>query len=857
MKNRIYTYADLMHIEDNSWFAELKDYPQITVSTDLRKGLNWKSNAYRYKAVDFRQVQQHIVPSWATDSTKFQETVILSQHIRERIFQAEDEAEKKWLTGCRRNLSSILSAIIMLEEADVTPDDLVPKDKNLEFFIELWNVLIKRDPEIKDFRKKIADFDTPEKTDKFMEEMFGKNHDRKIVIHGFYYFTPIQQRILDAFEHQGYQLIYLFPFDERYRVANEIWLRTYADGDVEADLSSWNMGKPVEESALGALLEGKPAVNPGNLKVYQYKSILEYVNDMKRARNEGFSIYSSNHKKANEILKDFFPEEYGERKLLSYPVAQFIFTLNLMWDEDEQTIIFDEDSLRQCFSSGWLFTGEVSGKAYTKDLEYILPFFEKCRTVREWNDRIELLENIEERAIEPFKRKMTEDSGADERWQEVYNNPFNSFSMFAVPKERLNNVLELISRLIDIAEELFTTDGEIVLGDHIRKLDRLLKKDKDIKDIYSEERTIINELFNKFDKTKNSRVKCFPSDVALALNLLLEGAYEDEETRAYGVGMVYPMYQVDAARIKNGSKIHICLCDIKSMPGGIKKYVWPLTEKCVKDAFNRTKNKYLGIIITLMEEMPVSNRYLLYSALKNKEVELSWVKNMNGKLLAPSPYVQILNTLAGVKISEAKENNLSYADIEDIKMARKEITAYDFNRDKGHIAKEARMDYAICPVRYVYGYVLDRYPSYQTTFLHNYAVNGLITAVYYLMRDMGVSVKDIAEQVLGLFPNLRKIEKRQIADYLVIEAEDKNTDLGMTSEYCDAAYTDERLKVKFPYKEIREIAKEKYGELLTPAGRKGLNLHERTDVRRACVFCPHAEYCNNAIFVLDQEDVYD
>ena len=167
------------------------------------------------------------------------------------------------------------------------------------------------------------------------------------------------------------------------------------------------------------------------------------------------------------------------------------------------------------------------------------------------------------------------------------------------------------------------------------------------------------------------------------------------------------------------------------------------------------------------------------------------------------------------------------------------------------------MDYAVCPMRYVYGYVLEQYPSYQTTFLHNYAANGLIAAIYFLLKDSGVSVKEIQSQVLSLFPNLRKIEKCQIVDYLKIEAEDKNTDLGMTSEYADVAYTDERLKIKFPYKEIREAAKEKYGELVTPSGRKDINLHESTDVARACVFCQHADYCKNAVFMLDQEAVYD
>ena len=857
MKNRIYTYADLTTIEKNAWFEELKEYPQITVSTDLRKGINWNNTDYKYKVFDFRQVLENIIPSWTTDETKFQEMVILAQFLREKIIRAKDEEEKKWLIGCRRNLSSILSAIILLEEANVVPGDLMPEDKNMELFIDMWKYLIERDPEIQEFRINMQGISSSEKLRTLMEAIFGNSKDKSIVIHGFYYFTPIQRRVFRAFEDNGYELIYLFPFDERYKVANEIWLDTYSSKRGLPDFDSWKVETAKKESVLGALLEGQSAKNNENLTVYEYRSILEYVNDMRRAKQEGYSIYSSAYRKANTILKDFFPEEFGERKLLSYPVGQFVYALNKMWDEDEQTILLDADSLRQCFSSGWLSIDEISSKDYTKDLEYVLPFFEKCKTINEWNDRITLLENIEESAIEPFKSKLSVHPEADERWQGVYNNPFNSFSMFAVPSERLNKVLDLISRLIDMAQELFASDEEIVIGEHIRKLDKLLKQNETAKDIYSEERTIINELFKKFDKTKHSKVRCFPSDIATALSLLLEGSYEDEEIRAHNVGMVYPMYQVDAACVKNNSKVHICMCDIKEMPGGAKDYVWPLTEKVIKDAYAKTNNPYLSLLIQIMEVTPICNRYFLYSALKNKKVELSWIDNMNGKLLAASPYIQILSALGDVEVSELQDHKLNYSHVAEVDVAAKEISEYTFNEDKKHIVKEACMDYAVCPMRYVYGYVLEQYPSYQTTFLHNYAANGLITAVYFLIKDTGVSRKEIQSQVLSLFPNLRKIEKRQIIDYLMIEAEDKNTDLGMTSEYADVAYTDERLKIKFPYKEIREVAKEKYGELLTPSGRKNINLHEPTDVAKACVFCQHADYCKNAVFMLDQEDVYD
>lgn len=857
MKNRIYTYADLTTIEHNSWFKEIKEYPQITVSTDLRKGINWNNTNYKYKVFDFRQVLDNIVPNWTTDETKFQESVILAQYLREKIAKTKDQKEKKWLVGCRRNLPSVLSAIILLEEAKTVPEDLMAEDKNMELFIEMWKYLIERDPGIAEFREKMQKIEFSANLKILMETLFGNSNDKSIVIHGFYYFTPVQKRVFAAFEENGYELIFLFPFDERYKVANEIWLDTYSSKRGMLDFDNWIVETANKESTLGSLLEGLSPPNNEKITVYEYRSILEYVNDMRRAKQKGYSIYSPAYRKANAILKDFFPEEFGERKLLSYPVGQFVYTLNKMWDEDEQTILLNADSLRQCFSSGWLSVDEISSKDYIKDLEYVLPFFEKCKTIDEWNDRITLLENIEEYVIEPFRTKVSVLPEADKRWQAVYNNPFNSFSIFAIPSERLNKVLDLISMLIDMSQELFASDKELVIGEHIRKLDRLLKQNGNSKDIYSEEKIIINELFRKFDKIKNSKVKCFPSDIAMALSLLLEGAYEEEEMRTRSVGMVYPMYQVDAACIKNNSKVHVCMCDITEMPGGTKDYVWPLTGKVIKDAYTKTNNTYLSLIIQIMEVAPICNRYFLYSALKNKDVELSWIDNMSGKLLASSPYIQLLKVLGGVEISNIQDYKLSCSHVAQVEIAAKEISKYSFDIIEKHIAKEACMDYAVCPMRYIYGYVLEQYPSYQTTFLHNYAATGLIAAIYFLMKDIGLPVKEIQSQVLNLFPNMRKIEKRQIVDYLMIESEDKNFDFGMTSEYADVAYTDERLKIKFPHKETREVAKEKYGELLTSSGRKDINLHEPTDVAKACVFCQHADYCKNAVFMLDQEAVYD
>ena len=857
MSKRIYCYTDISTLSDCTFYEEIKSLPQVTVSSDLRKGINGKEDLFALKAIDLRQLLDLIAPDWTTDITKFQESVVLSEYIRDRIQTCKTEEDKQWLIGCRRNLNAILSTIILLEEAGVLPSELPTPDKNFQLFVEAWKYLIGREASIDTFRKEMEQLKSKKFLDTLIKQLFQRDSVTSIVIHGFYYFTPIQRRVFDALEKQGYSLIYLIPYDMNYPFVNEIWEKTYAENNGYPGVKEWTVSNHQKDEPIAEIFEGKKVSITDKLRVLEYGSIIEFVNDIKRSKDEGYSIYAANYNQANSILKDFFPEEYGERKLLSYPIGQFVYTLNKMWNEDEQMIRLEEESIRQCFSSGWLSTEGVSSKKYMQDLEYILPFFANCETVQQWNNRISLLENIYNKAITSFSSKVSESPEADVRWQKVYNNPFNNFSIFAVKPERLNSVIILLTQLIEMAETLFGKSGEVELTEHIKKLDHLLKRHEKSQDLYTEEREIVHELFRKLESDKDEVLKCFPSDIANAMTLFLDGSFEDEETRSRGAGMVYPLYQIDAAPIKNNSKVHICLCDVNNMPGKTKDYVWPLTSEVVEKCFYQTNNKYIKIMMQVMESAPICNRYFIYSALKNKDVELSWINNMNGKLLSASPYIRLLCSIGEISIDTLKNRLLSSSKISEIEISARKVSKYQIIDKSQHVAKESMMDYALCPMRYVFGYVLDEYPTYQGIFLHNYAINGLVTAVYYLMKNMGISQSEIEEEVLELFPNLRAVEKRQIKDYLSIEAAEKNTDLGMRTEYADVSYTDERLKVKFPYKKVREEAKKKYGELMTPAGRNGINLYEPTDVKAACVFCQHADYCRNAIFALDQEDYYD
>lgn len=878
MNRQIYTYIDLRSMGSAPFWNQIKRYPQITVTADLRKSLKGTEardkvdgifkDDLNVQAWEFRKLSEAVLPHWTDDETKFHETIVLAQYIRGQIAKLGDDPDiRHWLVGCRRNLGMILSSIILLEEATVSPEDIrADGDRNIELLLEAWRFLKKNDPAIDVFHKRMEELKNRSAWDPIFNKLFGRTNIDTVILHGFYYFTPLQERIMRLMEQAGIRLIFLFSYNEKYPYANEIWRKTYSVENGYPELSVWNMEKSHKAEPYGEIFEGRKATITNRLRIKEYASVMEFVHGMKRAKEQGYFIYSSNANTANEILRDFYPEEYGDRKLLSYPIGQFVSTLNQMWDEDLQQIVLDEDRLIECFSSGWLAVDGVSGKQYLQDLTYIMPFFSDCQNVKEWETRIELLRDIKENVVTPFVKDLDIDDNKA-RWQQVMGNPFLNFSIFAVEPEKLDIILKLIEQLLSMAKDLFGENQAVRVQEHIRKLDMILKQHEMSNELYEEERELVKDLFEKLSDPSGFTAEVFPADISSALNLYMSGKFQEGEIQSNKVGMVSPIYQIDAAIVKQHGKVHVCLCDVNNMPGGKKEYIWPLTSRHIKDCYKRTGNPLIVNLRHVMENTYICNRYFMYAALKNTDVQLSWVSDMDDKLLAPTPYIKLVCEAAGISLTPVKRDTVSYKKVQDITFGRGRTKAYDVEQMPMDTAKEARMDYAICPMKYALGYIVEKYPTFQNEFHQNYAINGLIAAIYSLMKTRGLSIDEIYKNVIELFPAMRRVEKRQVYDYLQYENSFKDVDFEGRTELADVFYSDERLKVRFPNKNVRSQALGEYGKLLTPDGKTGMDFYKTaadmdtdpykkvdTDV---CLFCQHQSYCRYAVFAVDAEALYD
>ena len=168
MSRAVYTYTDLTKLNTSKNFLQLMKYPQITVSADLRKCLNGRpeidmvkglvADDVNFKVTEFHSFAKAIDEVWNSDQSKFNEMIILSEFMRGKLEASEEGSkERNWLVGCMRNLDSVLSAIILFEQADLRPEDMNSgKDRNFNIFLEAWEVLIEKDPAIRALELKWA-----------------------------------------------------------------------------------------------------------------------------------------------------------------------------------------------------------------------------------------------------------------------------------------------------------------------------------------------------------------------------------------------------------------------------------------------------------------------------------------------------------------------------------------------------------------------------------------------------------------------------------------------------------------------------------------------------------------------------
>lgn len=850
MSNKVYTYSCITKLQQAPYFTEIAALPQITMSREMATNMARSMRIFKGNIMGFSNFAMRLFPGWNTSGQKFAYAATLNQFLREKIAHAKDKTERDWLFGCKKNLYAAINNIIRLEESKIRPEDLLETDRDMLLFVEMWRKLEMADGSIAAFRKKREDLQNPVRFDQEIGSIFHFHGSKKIVWHGFQFLTPMQQFIYDAFIGAGYEIYALIQDDVRYPYANEIWEHLYNSGNGYPDKENWiRQNFEPEKNSLGEIFEAGDRVSASNIRILRYRNTVEFVSDIPRMKEEGFYLYSTDDRFANTLLKDYYPERYEVRNLLSYPIGQFIYTLHKMWDENRQCIVLDQDGLRKCFASGWLSAHGKSSMNYTEDLERLLPYFEGCYTVDEWNKRLETFIDVYDEAIDIFAHKRTGNPSVD-RKMEALGNPFSYFGVFSVKEKRIGDVIDVIGQLIKMAQTLFGANEPISIQQHMSKLDAMLYMNDGMpQELYLEERKKVQQIFKALESDSIRDFLCYPGDLAAALLSFMGGQIEDEAENNKGLKtLVFNVFQVESASIAANGKVHICMADISRMPGAAAEFGWPLDEDVLQKLSNSRKESYANNWMENSKLTALSNRYYMYAALKNKQVEISWIQQQGEKLYSPSPYITLLDKFSDAAIKDTEVRKLDLQSVSQILPHKHVEDQFDIRQDTQLRSYDSELEYSLCPMRFVYSYVLGECEAYRNEYQQNRAIVRFIQILKTLLGDK-YSIEQVAEQVFELFPYIRKAEKRQMIDDAYKWTVPENE--GDFTTFEDKNYTNRRLNLAFLDANIYSSAKKQAAMLMSQEGRKGISYEAGSSEQRNCEFCPHGNYCRESLFGID------
>ncbi len=351
---------------------------------------------------------------------------------------------------------------------------------------------------------------------------------KTIVFHGVHQFTPKILQAVYTLERCGIEVIFLFNYNEDFDRIYDTWLSVYSwinrPIDVKADnkfVEARSLGE-----ALGNILEGRRLANTkltnkflcfDNItsftgyisEIYEEAKEKDPANPLARM-NEQF--YGVKARPINDILKVYFPEQFGNRHFLAYPIGQFLLSLYMMW-QDTNTCKYDQSLLKECLAINiWNFNAKFTPMTiYGKLQDYLTG----CLTLQEVLMRLQKLKADRLALLK----------------QSDFINLLRRFPYFNIEEREISDFMAIINDILTISNDLFGANpNNINFRAHFEKLLNIIAmKIEKTTNLSEDERQIIEEVKTRLSTiNKRTTIKGSLSDLQDTIFFYLNNEDKDD-----------------------------------------------------------------------------------------------------------------------------------------------------------------------------------------------------------------------------------------------------------------------------------------------------------------------------------------
>lgn len=812
MKPIILEYRDSSSLVDGTIY-----YGGLVIAAQSQMASIYRQN--HRLSYDATSLLRALLSDWYSPIRLLRQHILLSQLIdKEKSHFTNDT----W-SAFKKNKAELVQSFRTLQEIGIEPSDLVADSEEYLLFRLLYNLFIEDDESgVKKLRWQLNQWENPENFRQILstcvvDEKRGPiGSQRAVYFQGFYYIRPMQKRLIDSILKLEIPVFFLNAFDETSPFDYEVWLKNPYFSNI---------------SQVRKVDEDKPIANNKNENkvIYKFDDIFAMVRYLRHAEKKVFPVAPMSIE-VQELLETFFQKTEEKENLLAYPIGRYLWGLYDMWDEERQSLILNEDIVKQCLSTGWASQYCEYGKLLDI-FNRVHDFFSDCQLIEEWQERLTRLKDITEQILPLFDSNKSENF--DQRWEKIISTPFSTIGAFNATPNQVQQLVRTIEQMIVDAKFLFGNGkNSIDLGGHFKTIQSLISQKINSVQIRNEEKQIIDKFERRLNWKSEDLCECPPSHLAEAMSFFLGGKTEELDVQTeeiQQIGQIRSLAAIEAVHLAHPhEEILLCCCDANSLPGSPKKYSWPFSFHYLSNlSLNKREDERLKDYLYFMESTVLSNRFLFHQAQSHLNLGLSWVVNDKDKENSPSIYLRLLESFVDCEKSingllldnvgaESSKKAFSIADYADL------INAY--LPDDGTLPIEVKCDNQLCPEKWrlVYDYGVANHPYYTSAFHMQFLMSFFIAMV---ADSMGCEVDKAAKEVFSIYPSFSESMRQQIINFA--QRQKYKLLSVMDRDALDSGYTKRRLYLNYLNRKITDSLLRESDE----------------DLDNVCVYCPHSSYC--------------
>ncbi|MED4057762.1 hypothetical protein P4654_27100 [Niallia taxi] len=591
----------------------------------------------------------------------------------------------------------------------------------------------------------------------------------KVVIHGVHQFTPLIYKFINRLNELGVEVIFLFNYCEEFSSIYNTWDKVYrwTKRDIEHHGTLFNIIPRQLGENMGSIFEGRvKEIQKTDEFLYRFDnltSFTDYVSpiyeDAKEKakqsslikkidviKNMSEQFYAVDGSEINSLLKVYFPEHFGDRHFLSYPIGQFILGIYNMWDSKNKQIKIDERNLKECLSLNiWKFRDGLTPLQIFYDMSL---YFKGAHTFTEYMTRLD-------------KIKKTVSSSTRDRTKRL--------SFFSYTKDDVESFIKVIEYINNFATQLFK-NGQDDLRSHYKELIEYIETNMNSAEISKKEQSFIEEIKNRLETIEIEDIVADIEDIRNTLHFYLTASENKDQEAEWIVrdfeqidgGVLLAKAKDEKRRGNRNASYHFAgLSDENLLSKTKKSLPFPITIDMI-DGMNEISTLVALCKKEYIHFLRFSLFYGTYFLSALNPISLSYIEEMEGKKAEPYSIFKILNLpeqdWQQVDTFDNTEPMLPYNDRSTIPL--------DHNLDDS-MKRSANA----CYLRFLFNHCLDPYPFFNDEF--NLFYVSQLLATYTIIdknRVENIPMLDTLTRFKNLFPfmsslDIKQIEKMVLRDY--------------------------------------------------------------------------------------------